>query len=53
LTKRHGRLVKPEAGLRVTFPSYFWHDTVPPPADNEEQRLCLAFDLHPIRGGRG
>ncbi len=20
-----------------------------PPVDNEEQRLCLAFDLHPIR----
>lgn len=47
------RLVKPEPGLMVTFPSYFWHDTVPLPADNEEQRLCLAFDLHPIRGGRG
>jgi tetratricopeptide (TPR) repeat protein len=45
------RLVKPEPGLMVTFPSYFWHDTVPLPADNEEQRLCLAFDLHPIRGG--
>jgi len=47
------RLVKPEPGLMVTFPSYFWHDTVPLPADNEGQRLCLAFDLHPIRGGRG
>ncbi len=41
------RLVKPEPGLMVTFPSYFWHDTVPLPEDNAEQRLCLAFDLHP------
>lgn len=46
------RVVKPEPGLMVTFPSYFWHDTVPLPADNEEQRLCLAFDLHPMRGTR-
>ena len=43
------RLVKPEPGLMVTFPSYFWHDTVPLPEDNAEQRLCLAFDLHPLR----
>ncbi len=43
------RLVKPEPGLMVTFPSYFWHDTVPLPEDNAEQRLCLAFDLHPRR----
>ena len=41
------RLVRPEPGLMVTFPSYFWHDTVPLPEDNAEQRLCLAFDLHP------
>jgi tetratricopeptide (TPR) repeat protein len=44
------RLVKPEPGLMVTFPSYFWHDTVPLPEDNTEQRLCLAFDLHPRKG---
>ena len=37
--------VKPEPGLLVTFPSYFWHDTVPLPPDNHEQRLCLAWDL--------
>ena len=39
------RTVKPEPGLLVTFPSYFWHDTVPLPPENQEQRLCLAFDL--------
>ena len=44
------RTVKPEPGLVVTFPSYLWHDTIPLPASNTEQRLCLAFDLHPIRG---
>ena len=41
------RAVKPEPGMMVTFPSYFWHDTVPLPANNAEQRLCLAFDLNP------
>ena len=41
------RSVKPEPGMMVTFPSYFWHDTVPLPDSNAEQRLCLAFDLNP------
>jgi tetratricopeptide (TPR) repeat protein len=41
------RTVKPAPGLLVTFPSYIWHDTVPLPQENNEQRLCLAFDLHP------
>ena len=41
------RSVRPEPGMMVTFPSYFWHDTVPLPASNTEQRLCLAFDLNP------
>jgi pentatricopeptide repeat protein len=44
------RTVKPEPGLIVTFPSYLWHDTIPLPATNTEQRLCLAFDLHPRKG---
>ena len=39
--------VKPEPGLMITFPSYFWHDTVPLPEGNTEQRLCLAYDLNP------
>jgi tetratricopeptide (TPR) repeat protein len=41
------RGVKPEPGMMITFPSYFWHDTVPLPESNTEQRLCLAFDLNP------
>lgn len=41
------RSVKPEPGMMITFPSYFWHDTVPLPETNTEQRLCLAFDLNP------
>ncbi len=44
------RTVKPEPGLLVTFPSYLWHDTIPLPADNTEQRLCLSFDLQPMTG---
>jgi tetratricopeptide (TPR) repeat protein len=47
------RAVKPEPGMMVTFPSYFWHDTVPLPADNQEQRLCLAYDLHPLKSVPG
>jgi len=43
------RTIKPEPGLMVTFPSYLWHDTVPLPAENREQRLVLAFDWQPIR----
>jgi tetratricopeptide (TPR) repeat protein len=43
------RLVKPEPGLIVTFPSFLWHDTVPLPETNTEQRLCLAFDVQPVR----
>ena len=41
------RGIRPEPGMMVTFPSYFWHDTVPLPSSNSEQRLCLAFDLNP------
>lgn len=46
------RTVKPEPGLLLTFPSYFWHDTVPLPPENQEPRVCLSFDLHPIKGTR-
>jgi tetratricopeptide (TPR) repeat protein len=42
------RTVRPEPGLMATFPSYIWHDTVPLPADNAEQRLVLAYDLNPV-----
>ncbi len=46
------RTVKPEPGLLVTFPSYFWHDTVPLPPESAASRVCLSFDLHPRKGTR-
>ena len=39
------RFIKPEPGMLVLFPSYFWHGTVPFTAD--EQRLTVAFDAVP------
>jgi len=42
------RTLKPEPGLMATFPSYIWHDTVPLPPENTEQRLVLAYDLNPV-----
>jgi tetratricopeptide (TPR) repeat protein len=47
------RTVKPEPGLMLTFPSYMWHDTIPLPPGNTEQRLCIAFDFHPRPGPAG
>jgi tetratricopeptide (TPR) repeat protein len=44
------RAVKPEPGTLLTFPSYFWHDTVPLPEDNAEQRLIFSWDYQPLRG---
>lgn len=41
------RAMKPEPGLMITFPSYFWHETVQLPAESGEQRLCYSFDLEP------
>lgn len=41
------RAIKPEPGLMITFPSYFWHETVQLPAQSAEQRLCYSFDLQP------
>lgn len=37
--------VRPEPGLMVLFPSYFYHHTVPFEAD--ETRISIAFDLMP------
>jgi len=39
------RLVQPEEGLMVLFPSYFWHRTVP--FESDETRVSIAFDLIP------
>jgi len=39
--------VRPEAGMLVLFPSYFWHGTVP--ISGEQTRLTVAFDAVPGR----
>lgn len=39
------RLVKPEPGLVVMFPSYLFHRTVP--FESEETRISIAFDVMP------
>ena len=41
--------VRPEVGLLVLFPSYFWHGTLP--FHSEEPRLTVAFDAVPDTGG--
>lgn len=39
--------VRPEPGMLVLFPSYFWHGTVP--FSGERTRLTVAFDAVPDR----
>jgi tetratricopeptide (TPR) repeat protein len=39
--------VRPEAGMLVLFPSYFWHGTVP--FRSNQARLSVAFDAVPDR----
>ncbi|MEE4109329.1 MAG: putative 2OG-Fe(II) oxygenase [Halieaceae bacterium] len=41
------RLVQPEVGTLVLFPSYMWHGTVP--FQSDEARTTVAFDLLPDR----
>ncbi|MEO7051258.1 MAG: tetratricopeptide repeat protein [Rhodanobacter sp.] len=38
-------MVRPEAGMLVLFPSYFWHGTVP--FSSTQTRLTVAFDVVP------
>jgi len=38
-------IVRPEVGMLVLFPSYFWHGTVP--FASERSRLTVAFDVVP------
>jgi len=38
-------LIAPQEGLMVTFPSYYWHRTVPYPSDS--RRISIAFDIVP------
>jgi predicted Zn-dependent protease len=40
--------VRPEVGLLVLFPSYFWHGTLP--FHSEQPRLTVAFDAVPDPG---
>ncbi|MFT3792865.1 MAG: putative 2OG-Fe(II) oxygenase [Rudaea sp.] len=40
-------VVRPEVGMLVLFPSYFWHGTVP--FASERTRLTVAFDVVPER----
>ncbi len=42
---RPERLVKPERGMLVLFPSFFWHGTVP--FGGSDTRLTVAFDAVP------
>ena len=37
--------IKPEEGLMLTFPSYFWHRTLP--FSGDEDRISIAFDVIP------
>ncbi len=39
------RVVKPEVGKLVLFPSYMWHGTIP--FRSEQPRITVAFDLLP------
>ena len=39
------RLFRPEEGLMLLFPSYFYHHTVPLAGD--ETRISVAFDVLP------
>ena len=42
------KLVCPKAGMVVTFPSFFWHETVPLRADTKGRRISYAFDILPV-----
>jgi uncharacterized protein (TIGR02466 family) len=42
------KLICPKAGMVVTFPSFFWHETVPLRADTKGRRISYAFDILPI-----
>jgi Flp pilus assembly protein TadD len=39
------RTIEPAAGLLVTFPSYFWHRTIP--FQSTQPRITIAFDVVP------
>ena len=39
------RVIRPEAGLMLLFPSYFWHGVMP--FEGARERICVAFDVIP------
>lgn len=41
---RH-RVIKPEEGMMVLFPSYMYHQTIP--FESQQRRICVAFDVMP------
>lgn len=43
--KHARRMIRPQAGMMLLFPSYFWHGTVP--FESERERICVAFDVIP------
>lgn len=40
------RVIEPQEGRFVLFPSYFYHRTIP--FESDQQRICIAFDVKPI-----
>jgi len=42
------KTLRPEEGMLVLFPSYFYHQTIP--FESTEQRICIAFDAVPRFG---
>lgn len=36
------RIIKPDEGMMVLFPSHFWHHTIP--FESQQQRISVAFD---------
>ncbi|QNP39659.1 tetratricopeptide repeat protein [Lysobacter solisilvae (ex Woo and Kim 2020)] len=44
------RVIRPQPGKLVLFPSYLWHGTVP--FDDSEPRVTVAFDLVPLPPAR-
>ena len=42
------RVIRPEPGMVVLFPSYFWHGTVPFSGEVGEYRMTAPFDVVPV-----
>ena len=43
--------IRPEPGLMLLFPSYFFHRTLP--FQSDETRISIAFDVMPFEPGKG